>query len=125
MQSKPKYKICRRLGSGVYDVCQSDAYILAESRKMDRVRTTRTRRRRTMSDYNAQLLEKQKLKFSYGITEKQFRKYVTIALKERSGETVKKLIELLEARLDNVIYRLGLAPTRRAARQLVAHVHPR
>jgi small subunit ribosomal protein S4 len=75
---------------------------------------------RMPSQYGRQLREKQKVKRLYGILEKQFRKYVEIALKTR-GNTGERLLTLLETRLDNVIYRLGFAPTRPAARQLVSH----
>lgn len=79
-------------------------------------------RRPKISEYGIQLREKQKLKYIYGVLEKQFRNYFEKAdrMKGITGET---LIELLESRLDNVIYRLGIAPTRRAARQLVGHGH--
>jgi small subunit ribosomal protein S4 len=77
---------------------------------------------RKPSQYGSQLREKQKVKRMYGIFEKQFKKYVTIALKSR-GNTGEKLLMLLEKRLDNVIYRLGFSPTRSSARQLVSHKH--
>ncbi len=77
---------------------------------------------RKQSQYGKQLREKQKVKRLYGVTEKQFRKYVTQALKTR-GNTGEMLLSLLERRLDNVLYRLGFAPTRPAARQLVSHRH--
>jgi len=75
-----------------------------------------------MSDYKKRLLEKQKLRFSYWVSEKQFRNYVKEAFKKPGipGET---LVSLLERRLDNVVYRLGFAPTLLAARQLVVHGH--
>jgi len=78
--------------------------------------------RRKMSDYKKRLLEKQKLRFSYWVSEKQFRNYVKEAFKKPGipGET---LISLLERRLDNVVYRLGFAPTLLAARQLVVYGH--
>jgi small subunit ribosomal protein S4 len=77
---------------------------------------------RTSSQYGRQLREKQKVKRLYGILEKQFRNYVTEALKSR-GNTGERLIQLLESRLDNAVYRLGFAPTRPASRQLVTHRH--
>lgn len=80
------------------------------------------KKRAKVSEYGIQLKEKQKLKFIYGVLEKQFRNYYKKASK-KSGVTGELLIELLESRLDNVVYRLGLAPTRRAARQLVNHGH--
>jgi small subunit ribosomal protein S4 len=75
-----------------------------------------------MSDYAKQLREKQKVKRFYGLMEKQFQKYFAKASRER-GNTGEALLVLLERRLDNVIYRLGLAPTRTAARQYVGHCH--
>jgi small subunit ribosomal protein S4 len=78
--------------------------------------------RRKMSDYKKRLIEKQRLRFSYWVSERQFRNYVKKAFKKKgiSGET---LLSLLERRLDNVIYRLGFAPTLLSARQLVIHGH--
>jgi small subunit ribosomal protein S4 len=77
---------------------------------------------RNPSQYGRQLREKQKVKRLYGLMEKQFRKYVDQALKSR-GNTGSMLLSLLERRLDNVIYRLGFAPTRVSARQFVGHRH--
>jgi small subunit ribosomal protein S4 len=75
-----------------------------------------------LSKYGEQLAEKQKLKRIYGVLEKQFRRYFSQALKAK-GETGKTLLQLLERRLDNVVYRLGFAPSRSVARQLVRHGH--
>lgn len=77
---------------------------------------------RKLSDYGRQLREKQKVKRMYGILERQFRRYVQKALRSR-GKTGEALLIMLEKRLDNVVYRLGFAPTRVAARQLVSHGH--
>jgi len=77
---------------------------------------------RGSSQYGKQLREKQKVKRLYGLLEKQFRKYVEAALKSR-GNTGEKLIGFLEKRLDNVIFRLGFAPSRPSARQIVSHRH--
>ncbi len=77
---------------------------------------------RRVSAYGKQLREKQKVRRLYGVMEKQFRGYVTKAFKEK-GNTGNKLLSLLERRLDNVVYRLGFAPTRSAARQFVSHRH--
>jgi small subunit ribosomal protein S4 len=78
--------------------------------------------RRKQSDYAIALGEKQKLRFQYGLMEKQFRRIFEVALKRR-GVTGETLLQLLETRLDNVVFRLGLANTRSAARQLVSHGH--
>ena len=80
------------------------------------------RRRRKESEYGIQLQEKQKAKYTYGILERQFRNTFKKATKKK-GITGEILLQLIEARLDNVVYRLGIAPTRRGARQLVAHRH--
>ena len=78
--------------------------------------------RRRLSDYGIQMREKQRIKYTYGILEKQFRNYFKKAdLKE--GITGHILLQMLESRLDNIVYRMGFAPTRRAARQLVSHGH--
>ena len=80
------------------------------------------RRRGKESAYGLQLMEKQKAKFTYGILEKQFSNLFKEALR-RKGVTGENLLQMCEMRLDNVVYRLGIAPTRRAARQLVTHRH--
>ena len=79
-------------------------------------------RRRRLSNYGVQLQEKQKIKSMYGLLEKQFRNYFTKAEK-MSGETGTNLLQMIESRLDNIVYRISFAPTRPAARQLVNHGH--
>jgi small subunit ribosomal protein S4 len=81
-----------------------------------------TRKRKTLGEYALQLKEKQKAKYTYGVLERQFRKTFEEASR-RKGVTGENLIRLLEARLDNTIYRLGIAPSRPGARQLVSHKH--
>ena len=78
--------------------------------------------RKRLSDYGVQLREKQKVKRLYGVLEKQFRRYFEVARKNREA-TGEVLLQLLETRLDNIIYRLSFAPTRPMARQLVTHGH--
>lgn len=112
-----KYKVCRRLGPGVYDKCQTEAFAVREQRRKP------TRGRRSNSDYNTQLLEKQKVRFTYGMTERQFHNYVKESSKVSGMTPAERLYQMLESRLDNVVYRLGLAPTRAAARQMVSHGH--
>ena len=80
------------------------------------------KRRGKQSEYGIQLMEKQKAKFTYGVLEKQFSTLFKEALR-RKGVTGENLLQMCELRLDNVVYRLGIAPTRRAARQLVTHKH--
>jgi small subunit ribosomal protein S4 len=79
-------------------------------------------RRKKQSEYGIQLMEKQKAKYIYGVLERQFSKMFDIAFRKQ-GVTGENLLQLLESRLDNTVYRLGIAPTRRGARQLVSHKH--
>lgn len=81
-----------------------------------------TKKRKKVSEYGTQLSEKQKAKYTYGILERQFAK-TFVAAQRKHGVTGENLLQLVEARLDNVVYRLGIAPTRRGAKQLVAHRH--
>jgi small subunit ribosomal protein S4 len=81
-----------------------------------------SKKRKTLSEYGVQLKEKQKAKYTYGLLERQFRKTFDEAAR-RKGVTGENLIKLLEARLDNTIYRMGIAPSRQAARQMVSHKH--
>ena len=81
-----------------------------------------TSRRRQKSDYALQLMEKQKAKYTYGVLERQFRNLFDRASRKK-GVTGENLLQFLEARLDNTVFRLGIAPTRRGARQLVSHKH--
>jgi small subunit ribosomal protein S4 len=81
-----------------------------------------TKRRRSSTEYNAQLREKQKIRRIYGVMERQFARYFSSASKAE-GVTGERLLQILELRLDNVIYRLGFAPSRSSARLLVRHGH--
>jgi small subunit ribosomal protein S4 len=81
-----------------------------------------TKKRKKTSEYGVQLREKQKVKYTYGLLERQFRNFFEKA-SSASGVTGLLLLQMLESRLDNVVYRLGVAPTRAAARQLVSHRH--
>src|ERR1035437_9971573 len=118
METKPKFKICRRLGPGVYDKCQTSKFS-ASSGKF----STTGRRPKAPSEYGAALIEKQKVRFSYGITERQLSNYVKKATHIKGAGTAEKFFEELESRLDNIVYRIGLAPSRRAGRQMVSHGH--
>ncbi|MCH8888990.1 30S ribosomal protein S4 [Patescibacteria group bacterium] len=119
----PRYKVCKRLGNSVYEKCQTQKYALRESRRQSGMRIGRGRPRR-LSDYGKQLLEKQRVRATYGITEKQLSRYVSMANKKQ-GDPGSNVLVLLETRLDNVLFRLGLATTRRGARQMVSHRHVR
>jgi small subunit ribosomal protein S4 len=81
-----------------------------------------TRRKKKTSEHSKQLREKQKLRYMFGVTETQMKKYFTVASRKK-GNTALFLAEILERRLDNIVYRLGMAPTRAASRQLVSHGH--
>ncbi|MCB9810911.1 MAG: 30S ribosomal protein S4 [Candidatus Nomurabacteria bacterium] len=117
MKIGPKFKIAKRLGAPIFEKTQSQKFALSQARA-----GKTGGRPRQMSDYKRQLLEKQKMRFTYGITEKQLRRYVDEAV-AKSHQPISLLMERLESRLDNVIYRLGLAKTRRFARQIVSHGH--
>jgi len=119
MISKPKFKICRRLGPGVYDKCQTSKFSSASGKFAG----PGARRPKALSEYGAQLVEKQKIRFSYGITERQLSNYVKKASHIKGAGTAEKFFEELESRLDNVIYRMGLGNSRRATRQMVSHGH--
>lgn len=115
----PKAKIARKFGENIFGNAKI-AKIL--DRKNYLPGQHGQGRRRRLSNYGMQLKEKQKIKHMYGLMERQFRKFFRAADK-MNGETGLNLLELLERRLDNVVYRLGFAPTRAAARQLVTHKH--
>lgn len=119
MNVTAKYKMCRRLGTGVYEKCQTQKYTQSEMKKSK----SSGKRPKQLSDYGRQLIEKQKVRFSYGISERQLGNYVEKAAHIKGMPVTDKLYELLETRLDNVIYRLGFASTRRFARQLASHGH--
>lgn len=121
MKIGPKYKIAKRLGASVFEKTQTQKFALSEARK-SKIRRG-GRRPRNVSDFGKQLLEKQKVRITYGVTEKQFRKYVDEVMHARSGNPAEELHQLLERRLDNVVARAQLATTRRMARQLVSHGH--
>lgn len=118
MISKPKFKICRRLGPGVYDKCQTSKFSTTTGKV-----GTFGKRPKQLTEYGTQLVEKQKIRFSYGITERQLSNYVEKASHIKGAGTADKFYEELESRLDNVVYRLGLANSRRGARQMVSHGH--
>lgn len=108
---EPRFKLCRRLGVNVF----------GHPKAMNRA-VGSAKRPKKMSDYGLHLIEKQKLRAYYGVLEKQFKRYVRIAMKskEMSGAA---LLDLLECRLDNIVYRIGFANSIRQARQMVSHGH--
>jgi len=112
----PKTKIARKFGEAIYG---PDKVL---SKKNYPPGQHGVNKRRKTSEYGLQLREKQKAKYTYGVLEKQFRNLFEKASRKK-GITGEVLLQLLEARLDNVVFRLGIAPTRAAARQLVLHRH--
>ena len=113
----PKTKIARKFKEAIYG---PDKYF--EKKNYPPGQHGNSRRRSKQSEYGIQLAEKQKAKYTYGILERQFRNVFERAAKKK-GITGEILLQLIEARLDNVVFRLGIAPTRAAARQLVSHRH--
>ena len=113
----PRARICRRLDFPVYESSK-----FSSLRKNYPPGQHGDGRRSKLSNYGIQLREKQRMKYLYGVLEKQFRNYFKKAVK-KDGPTGDNLLIMLESRLDNTIYRLGLAATRRAARQIVTHKH--
>jgi small subunit ribosomal protein S4 len=113
----PKFKIAKRLGAPIFEKTQTEKFALSQARGGRKLK-----RAGQASDYKRQLVEKQKMRFTYGITEKQLRRYVDESL-QKSHQPITLLMERLESRLDNTVYRLGLAKTRRFARQVVSHGH--
>ncbi|RYD51088.1 MAG: 30S ribosomal protein S4 [Sphingobacteriales bacterium] len=113
----PKNRICRKFGEP----------ILGSGKNLDKNafppgQHGNSRKRKSASEYSIQLKEKQKAKYTYGVLEKQFRNTYLEAARLK-GATGENLIKLLESRLDNAVYRLGMASTRPAARQMVSHKH--
>jgi len=113
----PTTKIARKFGEAIFGADKS-----FEKRNYPPGQHGNNRRRGKKSEYATQLQEKQKAKYTYGILERQFRGLFKKASQSR-GITGEVLLQLCEGRLDNVVYRLGIAPTRNAARQLVSHRH--
>ena len=113
----PKTKIARKFGEPIYG---ADRYF--EKKNYPPGQHGLAKKRKKTSEYGIQLKEKQKVKYTYGVLERQFRNTYAKAQKMK-GRTGENLIILLESRLDNIVYRMGIATTRAAARQLVSHCH--
>ncbi len=125
MQIGPKFKICRRLGDRVFPKCQTTKFTTSAGGVGGAGRERAGgggRPRRGASDYADQLLEKQRARYTYCLSETQFANYVKRA-RAMAGAPAANLYRLLESRLDNTIFRLGLATSRRQARQIVTHGH--
>src|SRR3990167_7813574 len=118
MRIGPKYKIARRLGAPIFEKTQTPKYALSLARKEKNATRGRTKPK---SEFGRELIEKQKARFTYGLTEKQFRNYVDKAL--RAPKPAQALFVLLESRLDNTLFRAGISKTRAQARQAASHGH--
>jgi len=114
----PKCKLARREGTDLF--LKSGVRSLDDKCKAETIPGQHGQRRSRLSDYGVQLREKQKVRRMYGVLEKQFRSYYKEAARLK-GATGENLLQLLESRLDNVVYRMGFASTRAEARQLVSH----
>lgn len=121
MKIGPKYKIARRLGAPIFEKTQTQKFKARSEAKEG----GKGKKRGGMmkSDFGRQMVEKQKARFMYGITEKQFSKYVKNIIESKLPAPQSLVFEALETRLDNVVFRLGFASTRRFARQVVSHGH--
>lgn len=115
MKIGPQFKIARRLGERVFPKTQSSKFTISGT-------TKGTGKKRGASEFGTQLIEKQKARYTYNVSEKQFANYVKRA-RTQTGTPATNLFKLLETRLDNVVFRMGLAPSRRFARQMVGHGH--
>jgi small subunit ribosomal protein S4 len=113
----PKSKIARKFKDPIFG---PDKYF--EKKNYPPGQHGQSRRRSKASEYGIQLMEKQKAKYTYGILERQFRNTFVKAAR-KGGKTGEVLLQLIESRLDNVVYRMGIAPTRSGARQLISHRH--
>ncbi|MCY4576886.1 MAG: 30S ribosomal protein S4 [Candidatus Kaiserbacteria bacterium] len=117
MKKVKKHKISRRLQAPLFENCQTQKFALREQRRVPK------RRRRSASEYGKQLAEKQKMRYLYSVSERVLKNYVKKAVANQKASAEEALAEVVERRLDNVVYQLNLVPTRRMARQLVSHGH--
>jgi small subunit ribosomal protein S4 len=120
MKLGPKYKIAKRLGAQVFEKTQKPIYAIRAERKNISLSGVRSK-----SNYGNQLLEKQKVRFTYGITANQLSNYAKNIINSKSKKPENDLFLVLEKRLDNIILKAGLAKSRRHARQIVSHGHIR
>jgi small subunit ribosomal protein S4 len=118
MKIGPQYKIARRLGARIFPKTQTAKFTISGT---ERKRPAKSKRGGG-TDFGLQLIEKQKARFTYGVMEKQFSNYVK-KVRGMKGTPAANLHRLLEQRVDNVVFRIGLVPSRRFARQAVSHGH--
>lgn len=117
MKIGPKFKIAKRLGAPIFEKTQTQKFRV----KMENA--PKKKGKKNVSSYGLQLIEKQKARFTYGITASQFGKYIKQVIDSKTVHGPEELYKKLETRLDNVVYRMGLSNTRRFARQMVSHGH--
>ncbi len=118
MKIGPRYKKARRLGAHVFEKTQTPKFAVNLTKRKGNPEGMRAK-----TDYGNLLLDKQRVRFTYGISERQFKNIVKDVIAERTLKPAERLFEVLESRLDNVVFRSGFAHTRALARQLVSHGH--
>lgn len=118
MITPPRYKVARRLGPSVYEKTLSPKFAARMQQK-----STKREFSRPKTDYGMKMLEKQRVRFTYGVSEKQFSRYVNEANSSSAANRAEVLHSSLESRLDNAVFRAGLANSRQGSRQMVAHGH--
>jgi len=121
MKVGPKYKIARRLGDRIFPKTQGTKFTVSGTDK--RIYGKGKKGRRPMSEYGTQLIEKQKAKYTYGVSEKQLVNYIKATSAKKAEMPTASLYQALERRLDNVVFRMGLVPSRAFARQACTHGH--
>lgn len=117
MKIGTKYRIARRLGPSVFEKTSGPKFALSLAKRKE------TKRPKQRTDYGNQLIEKQRVRFTYGITERQFKNYVKNVIEKKAAKPEEKLFESLETRLDNVVLKAGFVNSRSLARQVVSHGH--
>lgn len=120
MIRRPKFKVSRRLGDRIHPKTQTAKYSVSAAKKGPAHNIKKQSQR---TEYGTAFVEKQKVRLTYGMTEKQFRQSVERARDGMKGNPTQNLHQLLESRLDNAVYRAGITPSRPASRQMVAHGH--
>jgi len=119
MKIGPKYKIARRLGAAVFEKTQTAKFALRTEKR----NRNSNKKPKSLTSFGKQLIEKQKVRFTYAISEKQFGNYVREVIEKNSINPSETLFSILESRVDSVVLRAGFVPTRLASRQAVSHGH--
>lgn len=122
MYQLKKYKVARRLGAHLFEKTMGEKFAVRAERYGGKANR---KHMRGATDYGKQMLEKQRVRALYGIRERQFANYITEIIGGHSANQASRLYDVLERRLDNIVYRLGFCPTRQASRQAVSHGHVR